>query len=119
MTTRKKACRPNLVSQGGNPAARPTRSGRAAGTPTILTPAWAAQLLAPSRTQPALLPKAHKYANQIRAGTFGTSTITITDTGELIDGIHRCGAVILTGQSIPVSIATCHPRIQDGTITYT
>jgi hypothetical protein len=80
---------------------------------TTLTPDIAAQWLATIKVQRALRPAAvKKYAAEMKQGLwqFNAETIIFNEDGELIQGQHRCHAVIAASVSIDVLVVRGMPR---------
>lgn len=80
---------------------------------TTLTPGLAGELLRRNPDNRSIrATKAAQYAADIRAGkwTFNGEPIIVSDTGEVNDGQHRCGAVIDANKPIPVLMVFGVPR---------
>ena len=73
---------------------------------TDLTPEWAQQLLDTLRSPKFAQERIPVYAKRMLAGEWRPSTIKISGTGRLLDGRHRCAAVILSGVTIKVFVET-------------
>lgn len=71
-----------------------------------LTPEYAQQLLDTLTVPKFAKDRIPVYAKRMLAGEWQMSTIRLSRAGKLIDGRHRCAAVILSGVTIRVLIVT-------------
>jgi hypothetical protein len=78
-----------------------------------LTPALAVELVATFQTRvppPFLVAeKLLRYTDTMASGGWQQpSTIVLDAAGQLLDGWHRCHAVIASGMSIPINVSVSH-----------
>lgn len=71
-----------------------------------LTPEWAQQLLDTLPSPKFAESRIPVYARRMLAGDWQPSTIKVSRSGKLLDGRHRCAAVILSGVTIKVLVCT-------------